>query len=165
MLITELFTSVQGEGVRVGTPAAFVRLNRCNLRCSWCDSEYTFTRGVPMTVAQVAEAVRGFGPLPNVCITGDEPLIQRHEPRALIDALLTLPWLRSIEVETGGPLPIWVAHDPRLFWDLDVKRPGSSMDRLASDNLAGWLLGEPVPGARPSLQTHRFIWPPDMRGV
>src|SRR5215216_6442074 len=102
MLITELFPSVQGEGVRVGLPTAFVRLNRCNLRCSWCDSEYTFIGGERMSVDEVVERVQAFGPLPNICITGGEPLVQRRELRELIDRLLALPHARSVEVETGG---------------------------------------------------------------
>lgn len=217
MLITELFASVQGEGVRVGVPTVFVRLARCNLRCSWCDSEFTFTGGEQRTVEQVAAAVERFGPLPNICITGGEPLIQRRELRVLIDTLLELPSVHTVEVETGGSLPIWSAHHPRLFWDLDVKCPGSGMDhhnRL--DNLAllrandelkfvltdradfewasafvyehladtpasvyfqpawgmvepadlvTWLVAEPVSGVRLSLQTHKYIWSPDLRGV
>lgn len=217
MLITELFPSVQGEGVRVGLPTAFVRLNRCNLRCTWCDSAYTFTGGDSMSVARVAAAVEAFGPLPNVCITGGEPLVQRRELRALIDRLLALPQVRSVEVETGGSLPVWAADDPRLFWDLDVKCPGSGMARhvvlenfallrpgdeikfvlagredwdyaraFVRDHLAGtpasiffqpawgllapaalvdWLLHDPLPGVRLSLQTHKYIWSPDARGV
>lgn len=217
MLITELFASVQGEGVRVGVPTVFVRLARCNLRCSWCDSEFTFTGGEQQTVEQVVAAVERFGPLPNVCITGGEPLIQRRELRVLIDALLLLPSVRSVEVETGGSLPVWPAHDPRLYWDLDVKCPGSGMDRHNRlDNLAmlragdeikfvltsradftwavafvrehltdtpasiyfqpawglvepadlvAWLVAEPVPDVRLSLQTHKYIWSPDLRGV
>lgn len=217
MLITELFPSVQGEGVRVGMPTAFVRLNRCNLRCRWCDSAYTFTGGTNMTVDEVTATVHGFGPLPNVCITGGEPLVQRRELRALIDRLLALPWVRSVEVETGGSLPLWPAHDPRLFWDLDVKCPGSGMERhvvhenfallrpgdevkfvltdrrdfdyaaefirahlagtpaalfvqpawdvLEPATLVEWLLADPVPGVRLSLQTHKVIWSPEARGV
>jgi 7-carboxy-7-deazaguanine synthase len=63
--------------------------------------------------------------------------VQRRELRELIDRLLGLPWLRSVEVETGGSLPVWAAHDPRLFWDLDVKCPGSGMERhVVHDNFA-----------------------------
>jgi 7-carboxy-7-deazaguanine synthase len=217
MLITELFASVQGEGERVGLPTAFVRLNRCNLRCSWCDSAYTFTGDTKMSVDEVVRAVEAFGPLPNVCITGGEPLVQRRELRALIDRLLALPWVWSVEVETGGSLPVWPAHDPRLHWDLDVKCPGSGMARyvvyenfallrpgdevkfvlvdrrdfdyavaFVRDHLAGtpasiffqpawgllapatlvdWLVHAPLPGVRLSLQTHKYIWSPDARGV
>jgi 7-carboxy-7-deazaguanine synthase len=217
MLITELFASVQGEGVRVGLPTAFVRLNRCNLRCTWCDSEYTFTGGTKMPVEEVVERVRSFGPLPNVCITGGEPLVQRRELRGLIDQLLMMPWTQSVEVETGGSLAVWPAHDPRLYWDLDVKCPGSGMERhvvyenfallrsgdevkfvltdrrdfeyardfvahhlagnpaaiffqpawdiLSPSELVAWLVSEPITGVRLSLQTHKFIWSPDARGV
>jgi len=217
MLITELFASVQGEGVRVGLPTTFVRLNRCNLRCSWCDSEYTFIGGQRVSVDEVMERVRGFGPLPNVCITGGEPLVQKRELRELIDRLLNLAWVQSVEVETGGSLPVWPAHDPRLFWDLDVKCPGSGMERhVCHENFAllrsgdeikfvltdrrdfeyardfvaallhgnpasvyfqpawgllepallvSWLTAEPVPNVRLSLQTHKYIWSPEMRGV
>lgn len=217
MLITELFASVQGEGVRVGLPTVFVRLSRCNLRCSWCDSAYTFTGGERMSVREVVAAVERFGPLPNVCITGGEPLVQRRELRDLIDALLALPRVTTVEVETGGSLPVWPAHDPRLFWDLDVKCPGSGMarhamlenfprlrpgdevkfvlvdrrdydyaERFVRDHLAGtpasifvqpawgllapatlvqWLTAAPIPGVRLSLQTHKYIWSPDLRGV
>ncbi|MFN8558590.1 MAG: radical SAM protein [Dehalococcoidia bacterium] len=217
MLITELFASVQGEGVRVGLPTAFVRLNRCNLRCVWCDSAYTFTGGRAMTQDEVMAAVCAFGPLPNVCITGGEPLVQRRALRDLIDGLLALPWSPTVEVETGGSLAIWPAHDPRLFWDLDVKCPGSGMERhvvlanfpqlragdevkfvlvdrrdfdyaaaFVRDHLAGnpaslffqpawgllapatlveWLTADPIAGVRLSLQTHKYIWSPEARGV
>ena len=217
MLITELFASVQGEGQRVGLPTTFVRLNRCNLRCTWCDSTYTFTGGERRSVTEVVEAVVALGRLPNVCITGGEPLVQRRELRGLIDALLALPWVRSVEIETGGSLPIWPAHDPRLFWDLDVKCPGSGMERhvvfdnfpllrpgdeikfvltdradfdyavafthahlsdtaasvffqpawsrLAPADLVSWLLAADLPTVRLSLQTHKVIWSPDLRGV
>lgn len=217
MLITELFASVQGEGVRAGLPTVFVRLNRCNLRCTWCDSEYTFTGGAKMSVDDVIARVQAFGPISNICITGGEPLVQRRELRLLIDALLALPAVTSVEVETGGSLAVWPAHDQRLFWDLDVKCPGSGMERhvvhenfallrpgdeiklvlvdrvdfdyaaafvrrhlaatpasvyfqpawglLEPATLAGWLTAEPVPGVRLSLQLHKYIWSPDLRGV
>jgi 7-carboxy-7-deazaguanine synthase len=217
MLITEIFASVQGEGVRMGLPTTFVRFNRCNLRCTWCDSEYTFTGGARMALDEVIEQVQAFGPVANICITGGEPLVQRRELRALIDALLALPHVRSVEIETGGSLPVWPAHDPRLFWDLDVKCPGSGMERhvvtenfaclrpgdeikfvltdrrdfdyavafvrdhlrdspaslffqpawgmLEPATLVTWMLEAPDPRVRLSLQTHKFIWSPDARGV
>jgi len=218
MLITEIFASVQGEGVRAGLPTAFVRLARCPYRCTWCDSEYTFTGGEPMTLDAVLERVRDFGSLPNVCITGGEPLVQRQAVQDLIPRLFEeCSWLQSVEIETSGGLPIWEAADPRLHWNLDVKCPGSGMERhfvpenlerlragdeikfvltgradfdFARDfveqrltatpagiflqpawgqiepvRLVEWLLAEPLPGVRLSLQQHKYIWSPDARGV
>ena len=218
LLITELFASVQGEGVRAGLPTAFVRLARCPYRCTWCDSEYTFTGGDPMTIDAVLERVRGFGALPNVCITGGEPLVQRRAVEELSGCLLDQhSGLQSVEIETSGGLPIWPAADSRLHWDLDVKCPGSGMERhfvpenleclragdeikfvvvdradfdfarrfvqeqlactpaaiffqpawglLQPVRLVEWLLAEPPPGVRLSLQQHKYIWEPDTHGV
>jgi 7-carboxy-7-deazaguanine synthase len=218
MLITEIFASIQGEGQRAGLPTAFVRLARCPYRCSWCDSEHTFTGGTPMSVDQVLEAVSALGPLPNICITGGEPLVQRVAVLELVSRLLgDDAALRTVEIETSGGLPIWPAEDERLHWDLDVKCPGSGMERhFVPDNLchlragdeikfvvvdrrdfefardfvterlpgtvagiflqpawgqldpatlAGWLRDDPIPGARLSLQLHKYIWGPDILGV
>jgi 7-carboxy-7-deazaguanine synthase len=130
MLITEIFASIQGEGARVGLPTVFVRLARCPYRCSWCDSAYTFIGGEPMTPDEVAGRVRSLGLLPNVCITGGEPLVQRRAVRELIGVLLAPEArLESVEIETSGGLAIWPADDPRLHWDLDIKCPGSGMER------------------------------------
>ena len=78
MRITEIFYSIQGESSFAGLPCAFVRLTWCNLRCAWCDSEYTFTGGVEMSVDEVMEKVRGYG-CKLVEITGGEPLVQKRE--------------------------------------------------------------------------------------
>lgn len=130
MLITEIFASVQGEGMRAGLPTVFVRFARCPYRCSWCDSDYTFSGGEPLGIDEVLRRVRAFGPLPNVCITGGEPLAQRRALQELCQQLLASePPLQSVEVETSGGLAIWPAADARLHWDLDVKCPGSGMER------------------------------------
>jgi 7-carboxy-7-deazaguanine synthase len=130
VLITEIFASIQGEGQRAGLPTTFVRLARCPYRCTWCDSTYTFGGGTAMTEDEVLDRVRSLGQQPNVCITGGEPLVQRRAVRGLIDRLLAdFAWIRSVEVETSGGLAIWPAHDGRLYWDLDVKCPGSGMVR------------------------------------
>jgi len=129
LLITETFASVQGEGLRAGTPTAFLRLARCPLRCAWCDSAYTFQGGERVTLDDAIARLAGFGPLPNVCITGGEPLVQRRAVQALIPRLFAeLPSLQSIEIETSGFLPLWAAEQ-RLHWNLDVKCPLSGMER------------------------------------
>lgn len=146
MLITEIFASIQGEGVRSGLPTVFVRFARCPYRCSWCDSEYTFSGGDSMTLESVLTRVRSFGMLPNVCITGGEPLVQRRALQDLCSRLLAdVPWLQSVEIETSGGLAIWQAEDERLHWDLDVKCPGSGMQRhFCAENLSHLRDGDEV---------------------
>jgi 7-carboxy-7-deazaguanine synthase len=217
VLVTEMFASVQGEGVRAGMPTAFLRLARCPLRCVWCDSAYTFVGGERLTFDAAIDRLAAYGPLPNVCITGGEPLVQRRAVQTLLPLLFArLPALRSIEVETSGSQAIWNAED-RVFWNLDVKCPLSGMsghnrwqnldllragdevkfviagredfayaaavirERLAGSpavcylnpawglvepvDLVGWLLAEPLPNTRLGLQTHKYIWDADTRGV
>ena len=106
--ISEVFASVQGEGVTVGTPSVFVRLALCNLRCTWCDTPYTWdwSRFEPSAeihrrpVEDVATEVRGLGPS-NVVITGGEPLMQQAGLEALLGALGDD---YTVEVETAGTL-------------------------------------------------------------
>lgn len=146
MLVTEIFASIQGEGERAGLPTAFVRLARCPYRCSWCDSAHTFTGGATMTLDEVLDRVQSFGPLPNVCITGGEPLVQRKHVGELVRCLLEdEPRVESVEIETSGGLPIWQAGDERLHWDLDVKCPGSGMERhFVPENLDCLRAGDEV---------------------
>ena len=130
MLITEIFASIQGEGQRAGLPTVFVRLARCPYRCAWCDSAHTFTGGTNMSTDEVLTRVKALGSLPNVCITGGEPLVQRAAVHELAGRLLEDErGLDSVEIETSGGLAIWPAEDERLHWDLDVKCPGSGMER------------------------------------
>jgi 7-carboxy-7-deazaguanine synthase len=76
MKIAELFYSIQGEGRLLGVPSAFVRTSGCNLRCAWCDSDYTSWRseGEKFTVTEVLRRLAEF-PTRHVVVTGGEPLI------------------------------------------------------------------------------------------
>jgi 7-carboxy-7-deazaguanine synthase len=121
MRITEIFYSIQGESSFAGVPCIFVRLTWCNLRCVWCDSEYTFTGGVEMSVDEVMEKVRGYG-CKLVEITGGEPLVQKRECVELSRILCDEGY--TVLVETGGSLDASVL-DPRAIKILDVKCPGS----------------------------------------
>jgi len=121
MRITEIFYSIQGESSFAGLPCAFVRLTWCNLRCSWCDSEYTFTGGTEMSVDEVLEAVRSYG-CPLVEITGGEPLVQKRECCELARRLCDEGY--TVLIETGGSLDA-SPLDPRVIKILDVKCPGS----------------------------------------
>ena len=123
LLVTELFASIQGESTRAGLPCAFVRLSGCNLRCSWCDTTYSYEEGTPMTLPDVLEQVRQWG-LPLVEITGGEPLLQPLTP--LLAALL-LERGHTVLIETNGSMPIDVLPD-KVIRILDIKCPESGMD-------------------------------------
>ena len=89
MQITEIYKSLQGESTHAGLPCVFVRLTGCNLRCSWCDSEYTFTGGVRMPPEQMLSDVARLSPNGGLVeITGGEPMLQERELIPLMQHLL-----------------------------------------------------------------------------
>ena len=120
MRVTEIFYSIQGESSHAGRPCVFVRLTGCNLRCRWCDSEYTFTGGERMSLDEVMERVRGYG-CNLVEITGGEPLAQ-SEAFELITRLCNENY--EVLIETSGSIDI-APVDRRAKIILDVKCPGS----------------------------------------
>jgi len=120
MRLTEIFHSIQGESSHVGRPCVFVRLTGCNLRCRWCDSEYTFTGGEKVTLDDVMARVRSYG-CKLVEITGGEPLAQ-SEAFDLIARLCDEGF--EVLIETSGSIDI-TPVDRRAKIILDVKCPGS----------------------------------------
>jgi 7-carboxy-7-deazaguanine synthase len=205
--VNEIFFSIDGEGKRAGSLAAFIRLAGCNLRCSYCDTAYAFTEGTPMRVEEIAEAVKGWK---NVTVTGGEPLCQ--------DVHVLLQRLREHEVniETNGSVDVTPYHAyPWVFFTLDYKCPSSGMESsmleknfqtLRPQDVLKFVVGDmedlrtaqrvcekyepnclvylsPVFGKieakeiveymksaryknwRLQLQLHKYIWPPDARGV
>lgn len=131
MRITEIFHSIQGESSYAGQPCVFVRLTGCPLRCSWCDSEYTFQGGTEMTIPEVLNRVQEYH-CPLVEVTGGEPLHQK-EAVPLIKALCSRGY--EVLIETSGAIAISPV-DKRAHLILDVKCPGSGMvDRMDWDNL------------------------------
>jgi 7-carboxy-7-deazaguanine synthase len=120
MRITEIFFSIQGESSHAGRPCVFVRLTGCNLRCTWCDSAYTFTGGERMSIDDVLERVRAYG-CKLVEVTGGEPLAQA-EAFTLITRLCDEGF--EVLIETSGSIDI-EPTDPRAKLILDIKCPGS----------------------------------------
>ncbi|HXG57908.1 MAG TPA: radical SAM protein [Thermoanaerobaculia bacterium] len=118
--ITEIFHSIQGESTHAGRPCVFVRLTGCNLRCRWCDSEYTFTGGEKFALEDVVARVRSYG-CNLVEITGGEPLAQ-EEAFALIRRLCDEGF--EVLIETSGSIDI-TPVDRRARIILDIKCPGS----------------------------------------
>ena len=120
MRVTEIFHSIQGESSHAGRPCVFVRLTGCNLRCRWCDSEYTFTGGDKMSTGDVMARVRSYG-CTLVEIPGGEPLAQA-EAFELITKLCDDKY--EVLIETSGSIAIApVDHRAKII--LDVKCPGS----------------------------------------
>jgi 7-carboxy-7-deazaguanine synthase len=100
--ISEVFTSVQGEGPSVGTPSVFVRLQGCSIGCTWCDTKYAWNpaAGDETTLDAVLDQVRAAS-ASNVVVTGGEPL----EHAAFVPLVAGLRALgRRIEVETAGTI-------------------------------------------------------------
>ena len=123
LIVNEIFKSIQGESSYTGRPCIFIRLTGCNLRCSWCDTEYAFYEGQPKSVKDIMAAIDPLG-VPLVEITGGEPLLQ-SEVYDLMDALLAKNY--EVLLETGGGVSI--AKVPkRVIKILDVKCPGSGED-------------------------------------
>ena len=118
--ITEIFYSLQGEASRVGLPTVFVRLTGCPLRCSWCDTTYSFTGGEAATIASVLAEVAKY-PARQVCVTGGEPLSQK-ECLTLLVALCDAGY--DVSLETSGALDV-SAVDPRVSRIMDLKAPDS----------------------------------------
>ena len=132
MLITEIFHSIQGESSYAGLPCVFVRLTGCPLRCTWCDSEYTFHGGTDLSLDDVMSRIDAWGSR-LVEVTGGEPL---HQPDSfrLIERLCEKGY--TVLVETSGAVDI-TPVDQRAHVILDVKCPGSGMmDRMDWKNLS-----------------------------
>jgi len=122
MQITEIYKSIQGESTHTGLPCVFVRLTGCNLRCSWCDSEYTFTGGHRMTVEEVLEEVEHLSPSGLVEITGGEPMLQDREVVPLMQRLLDDGY--TVLLETSGERSL--ERVPKgVIKIVDVKCPNS----------------------------------------
>ena len=120
--VNEIYYSIQGESTFAGKPCVFIRLTYCNLRCSYCDTEYAFYEGEDKSIEEVIEEVKKYDSK-LVEVTGGEPLVQKealHLMRKLCDDGY------EVLLETGGSLPI-DSVDKRVRVILDLKCPSSKM--------------------------------------
>lgn len=176
--VNEIFCSLQGEGYHTGTPAVFVRLSGCNLRCPFCDTVHS--AGELMTADEIAGAAEQYAPR-TLILTGGEPALQADAE--LIDALHTRGF--DIHIETNGTRPLppgidWVTCSPKYepvvldrIDELKIVYQGQDVEAIA-DSLptAGHYFLQPCSGTntaevvryilehprwRLSLQTHKLI--------
>jgi 7-cyano-7-deazaguanosine (preQ0) biosynthesis protein QueE len=146
----EVFASVQGEGVSAGLPSTFVRLATCNLRCSWCDTAYTwdwerFERSeqvMECDVESLADAVWALAPK-NVVITGGEPLIQKRNLVAFVERLKREGY--RFEVETNGTISPGELAELIDQWNVSPKLRNSGnegLERLPETSLRDFAVRE-----------------------
>ncbi len=135
MYLIELYKSVQGESSFSGLPCIFVRFAGCNLRCAWCDSEYTFSGGKPFTQDEVMSQIEALAPCRLVEFTGGEPMLQGRELLPLMERLLSAGY--TLMMETSGERPL--GDVPKAVHKIvDVKCPGagSAADSFRLENLS-----------------------------
>lgn len=127
--VAEKFVSINGEGVKAGQSAVFIRLAGCNLRCSYCDTMWANmadTPYTPITEDEIVDYITSTG-ITNVTLTGGEPLLAEGV-HVLLERLARLPV--SVEIETNGSVDITKFTDivPRPSFTLDYKLPSSGME-------------------------------------
>jgi 7-carboxy-7-deazaguanine synthase len=118
--VNEIFYSIQGESSYAGLPCVFVRLTGCNLRCSYCDTQYAYDEGADFTLKAILEKVLSYH-CRLVEVTGGEPLMQAETPE-LASALVKEGY--EVLMETNGSLDISIV-DPRCVKIIDIKCPSS----------------------------------------
>jgi len=122
LYLIEIYKSIQGESSFAGVPCIFVRLAGCNLRCAWCDSEYTFTGGYKLSEDEVVAEIEKLAPVKLVEFTGGEPMLQERELVPLMERLLGQGY--ELMIETSGERPL--ERVPRAVHKIvDVKCPAS----------------------------------------
>lgn len=134
LVVNEIFASIDGEGVRTGELATFIRLAGCNLRCSYCDTAYALkmTQGNKMTIQEIVDKANEIG-YRNITLTGGEPLLQKNSIK-LIEALDNAGFL--VNVETNGSMDITPLLDKNVIITLDYKTLASGVnDKMILSNI------------------------------
>lgn len=136
MRISEIFKSIQGEGLFIGLPTTFIRTAGCDLRCVWCDTPYALldSQGTDWSIDDIVAEVEKSG-AGNVCLTGGDPLRQMEESIELMRRLTDKGY--RVVLETSGAYDIGlVPRNERLVISMDLKTPGSGMsDRNLPGNI------------------------------
>jgi 7-carboxy-7-deazaguanine synthase len=162
LTINEIYFSVQGESTWAGLPCVFVRLTFCDLRCTYCDTEYAFYEGNKRSLGEIVDDVLAYD-CPLVEITGGEPLLQRN---VLPLMAMLADADRTILLETSGAHDI-SAVDPRVHRIMDLKTPGSgevernlfsNIDYLTPRDEVKFVIGsrEDYEWSRAQLHGHRL---------
>lgn len=130
--ISEIFTSVNGEGLKSGELTTFIRFVGCNLNCPYCDTRYAIERNAEYKEMSLLDIYKRIvdSKIKNVTITGGEPLIQKGIEKLL--QLLSMDKTLSVEIETNGSKRIkpFLAMNNRPSFTLDYKTPSSNMERF-----------------------------------
>ena len=124
MKISEIFYSIEGEGIEIGRPEIFIRLAECNLRCAWCDTKYALENGKEMSIEETVQEISRYL-CKSVSITGGEPLLQKEELLEFVQRLKKLNYW--IQMNTNGTI-----FDGGIFRlvnliTMDCKCPSSGM--------------------------------------
>lgn len=132
LLVNEIFGSIDGEGLRTGELATFIRLTGCNLRCRYCDTKYAFKEGKLLTIDDILKEVSKIG-YKNITLTGGEPLISKNS-YLLIDKLMKQGY--RVNIETNGAIDITPLLDKNVLITMDYKTKSSGMNnKMIKDNL------------------------------
>lgn len=133
MKIYSIFKSIQGEGLTIGAPTAFIRTSGCPLRCTYCDTPQAFEKGEQMTIDEVMSAVAKLKCY-HVCLTGGEPLAQKEAPK-LLKKLLGEGY--HVVLETNGAMPLdEMPCVDNLTISMDIKCPSSGVaDKMLFENI------------------------------
>ena len=119
LLVSEIFSSIQGESSYAGYPTLFIRLAGCNLRCDYCDTPYAYSGGESWSMDSILDKARKAG-LSMVTVTGGEPFRQRPAP-VLLNTLAKEGFQPTVETNGSFPLP----EQRRYVTVMDIKTPGS----------------------------------------
>ncbi|MBD3918545.1 radical SAM protein [Paenibacillus sp. PR3] len=141
--MVEIFETVEGEGTRAGFPTVFVRLFGCNLRCTWCDTSYSYPPAkseFTLSIREIVEQVRSYKSK-HICFTGGEPLLYGDKSARLLQALADIDGIVDVHVETNGAIAlkpfIEKVQADNVRYVMDYKLPDSGEnERMETTNFA-----------------------------